>query len=263
MGKSDLLRVQDVRDAYRLIGECRDLGGDPARWQVRMCEGLRQLIGAPVSTVGEGLLVGFVALTYFDSGFDAHGRALLEAYHRDRGPRIDPFFQALLREPGRLVTRTRRQMVPDAGYYRSGVFTRYLGPGGADHRLASIYQTVQGGAISVLHLHRAPGERDFSPRELRLLKFFHGELGALVGRALVSAAEPSPEKLSPRLRQTLACLLEGDSEKHVAARLGLSQATTHQYVTALYRRFGVRSRAQLLAHALRRAGDGRWRSVTG
>ena len=26
MAKSDLLRVQDVRDAYRLIGECRDLG---------------------------------------------------------------------------------------------------------------------------------------------------------------------------------------------------------------------------------------------
>jgi len=28
--------------------------------------------------------------------------------------------------------------------------------------------------------------------------------------------ESGPEKLSPRLRQTLACLLEGDSEKHVA-----------------------------------------------
>ena len=28
MAKSDLLRFQDVRDAYRLIGECRDLGSD-------------------------------------------------------------------------------------------------------------------------------------------------------------------------------------------------------------------------------------------
>jgi hypothetical protein len=39
MGTSDLLRVQDVRDAYRLIGECRDVGSDPALWQSRMFEG--------------------------------------------------------------------------------------------------------------------------------------------------------------------------------------------------------------------------------
>lgn len=34
MRKSDLLRVQDVRDAYRLIGDCRDLGSEPAPQRV-------------------------------------------------------------------------------------------------------------------------------------------------------------------------------------------------------------------------------------
>jgi DNA-binding CsgD family transcriptional regulator len=38
----------------------------------------------------------------------------------------------------------------------------------------------------------------------------------------------------------------------VAARLGLSPLTTHQYVKSLYRRFGVQSRAELLAYFLRR-----------
>src|SRR5262249_45277925 len=93
---------------------------------------------------------------------------------------------------------------------------------------------------------------DFSPREQRLLQFLHAELGRLIRGPLVSATEPGIEHLSPRLRQTLACLLEGDSEKQVAGRLGLSHATVHQYVTALYRRFGVQGRAQLLAHVLRR-----------
>jgi len=55
MGKSDLLRVQDVRDAYRLIGECRDLGNDPAPWHRHMFGGLCRLIGAPAATGGEGL----------------------------------------------------------------------------------------------------------------------------------------------------------------------------------------------------------------
>jgi DNA-binding CsgD family transcriptional regulator len=44
----------------------------------------------------------------------------------------------------------------------------------------------------------------------------------LIGRSLVSALEPSRDRLSPRLRQTLAYLLDGDSEKRVADRLGLS-----------------------------------------
>jgi DNA-binding NarL/FixJ family response regulator len=90
------------------------------------------------------------------------------------------------------------------------------------------------------------------------LNFFHAELGPLIGRALVSATEPSPVKLSPRLQQTLACLLDGDSEKQIADRLGLSHATTHQYVTALYRHFGVGSRAQLMAYVLKRIGRGQW-----
>jgi len=46
--KTDLLRVQDVRDADRLIGECRDLGSEPTLWQRRMVDGLRRLVGVPV-----------------------------------------------------------------------------------------------------------------------------------------------------------------------------------------------------------------------
>src|SRR5262245_19055350 len=91
-----------------------------------------------------------------------------------------------------------------------------------------------------------------------MLEFFHREIGPLVGRALVSAAEPSPGDLSRRLRQTLACLVAGDTEKQVAARLGVSHATAHQYVTALYRRFDVNSRGSLLAHEVKRIGRREW-----
>lgn len=53
--------------------------------------------------------------------------------------------------------------------------------------------------------------------------------------------------LPPRLKQTLTCLLAGDSEKQAARRLGLSPHTVHVYVKSLYRRFGVNSRGELLA----------------
>jgi DNA-binding CsgD family transcriptional regulator len=262
MSKSDLLRIQDVRDAYRLIGECRDLGGDPALWQRRMVEGACRLFGVHSATGGEGRWIrphqAVQVVSAFVAGLDARGREAYLAYHRELGPRGDPIFQALQQVPGRLVTRARRQLVSDAAWYRSAAW-EYRHPIGIDEELTSIRQVSDDGAITVISLHRALRAREFSPREQRLVSFFHEELGRLVGHALVSVTEPSPDKLSPRLRQTLACLLEGDSEKQVAARLSLSRATTHQYVTALYRHFGVQSRAQLLAHTFKRSGRVLWK----
>lgn len=255
--KSDLLRFQDVRDAYRLIGECRDLGGDPALWQRRMLEGACQLIGVPVAAGGEGRWIrphGTVEVfSAFAAGLDSRGYELFTAYHRELGPSGDPIFQALGHVPGQVVTRARRQLVSDGAWYRSAAW-EYRRPIGIDEQLTSVYQVSGDGAVSVIAVHREASKREFSARQHRLMSFFHAELGRLIGQALVSTIEPSSGKLSPRLRQTLACLLDGDSEKQLAARVGLSQATVHQYVTTLYRYFGVRSRAQLLALALKRIG---------
>jgi DNA-binding NarL/FixJ family response regulator len=94
------------------------------------------------------------------------------------------------------------------------------------------------------------GERSFATRERHLLHLCHEELGRLTGTVLARQAERAG--LAPRLCQTLDCLLDGDGEKQVAARLALSLPTVHQYVTALYRHFGVSSRAELVAHFIRR-----------
>jgi DNA-binding CsgD family transcriptional regulator len=261
MAKSDLLRVRDVRHTYRLIGECREVGSDPILWYPHMLAGLCRLIGVPVATGGEGLWLrpqrSVEPLSVFDSGLDPRGREALAAYHAESGVDGDPILRALQHLPARLVTRTRRQLVSDAMWYRSASFN-YRRLGGIDHQLTSVYQVSASGAISVITVNRALGERDFSSREQRLLNFFHGEIGPLIRRDLASVAEPRADTLSPRLRQTLACLVEGDSEKQVATRLGLSPATTHQYVTALYRHFGVGSRAQLLAYIIKRIGRGMW-----
>lgn len=85
------------------------------------------------------------------------------------------------------------------------------------------------------------------------MRLFYAELGPHLGRALALSHEPSLSGLAPRVRQTLEALLEGDSEKQAAARLGLSTATVHEYVIALHRHFGVASRAELMAYFLRRA----------
>src|SRR5262245_60277397 len=265
MPKAELLRVQDVHDAYRLIGDCRDLGSDPALWNRRMLEGLCRLVGAPAATGGEGQWIRanrvVESISAFDAGFDSRAHERYMAYHREVGPGGDPIFRALQRVPGRHVVRSRRQLVSDFTWYRSVTWNEYHRPVNIDDQLTSVFQISNDGTFSVIALPRGRGEREFSPREHRVLSFFHGELGRLVGRSLVSDTEPHPDELSPRLRQTLVWLLEGDSEKQVASRLGLSEATTHQYVTALYRHFGVQSRAQLMAHAIKRLARREWREL--
>ncbi|MFO0759058.1 MAG: LuxR C-terminal-related transcriptional regulator [Byssovorax sp.] len=114
-----------------------------------------------------------------------------------------------------------------------------------------IYATYAGGGDvgCSLSLHRAWGERAFSERERRLIALVHEECAFLhqppdeIDRALL-------RDLRPRLRDTLRALVQGKSEKQIAADLGLSIHTVHEYVKALYRHFGVQSRGELLARCL-------------
>jgi DNA-binding CsgD family transcriptional regulator len=257
MSKSDSLRFRDVRAVFRLIGECRDLGKEPGLWFRRMLEGLAVLFGVVQAAGGEVFWDRsgrhLQPVSAYSVTAEAAGNEVFDAYGRDEGWGGDPVMQAIEKLSGRLITRTRRQLVSDADWYGSDSFDRYRGPARIDHQLVSVLQVSDNGATSIVSMARALGERDFSPRERRLLNLFHAELGGLIGGPLVSATDPSVAQLSPRLRDTLACLLDGDSEKQAAVRLGLSHTTVHQYVTALYRRFDVRSRAELLAHVIRRA----------
>ncbi|WP_435020254.1 response regulator transcription factor [Tundrisphaera sp. TA3] len=78
----------------------------------------------------------------------------------------------------------------------------------------------------------------------------------LVGGPLARFDEPSPGELSPRVREVLRFVLEGDSDKQIALRLGLSVLTVNQYTKLIYRHFGTRGRVELLARWIRRG----WKS---
>ena len=72
---------------------------------------------------------------------------------------------------------------------------------------------------------------------------------------MMTKDEISPDErakeLSPRLRETLNCLLGGSSEKSIAQQLKISPHTVHGYVKLIYRHFKVKSRAQLLSQWVR------------
>ena len=135
MAEPERLRLKDVRAAFRLIGECRELGGDAGAWRRHMLEGLRQLVGAQVALCMQLNEVGTGAERIsapLDAGFlDVAGRALWEHYQREQAHRDDPFHLRYYSGfTGRLRTR-RLGSVVDAREWRcSSISTITSGPAG-------------------------------------------------------------------------------------------------------------------------------------
>jgi DNA-binding CsgD family transcriptional regulator len=95
---------------------------------------------------------------------------------------------------------------------------------------------------------RGPGQPPFTESErdriayaLRGLKWFHRQL--MLSHGLLAAKNP----LTPAERQVLHLLLTGLSEKLIAEQLGRSYHTTHDWISSIYRKFGVNNRATLMA----------------
>jgi DNA-binding CsgD family transcriptional regulator len=256
MRKSHQLRLRDLRDIYRLIGECRDLGRDYGAWRAhlltRLCALLDAQVGVGVQAVsndgGEPAPIGTVSVGWRSTDAER----CFQQFVDEELPCSDPVFDgihALLHEGKVLVVRCRRELVDDRVWYRSEFYNNYPRRGGLNECLYSYcwLPAEPSTIIDGIELHRPQRRRPFGERERRMLRWLHRELRPLIGRQLAAPGDPSPTELSPRLCQTLELLLEGAAEKQIARRLKLSHSTVHGYVTALYRHFGVHSRGELLA----------------
>ena len=72
----------------------------------------------------------------------------------------------------------------------------------------------------------------------------------MMSSGLLLASSP----LTAGERRVLHGLLTEASEREIADQLQLAPSTTHQHVTAIFRKFGVRSRAALMSLWIGRAG---------
>lgn len=254
MASSDRLRLKDLRAAYRLLAECRELGSDPQAWRLHMLDGLRQLVGARVALTMQLHDIGTEQeriTAPLDAGFlEPAGRALWGRYQREKAHRDDPFHLAYYGDfTGLLRTRCLYSVVDARQWQSSRHYNEYVRACGLDDRITSSLRLPSRSppVIQVIVLHRATEDGRYTRRAQRLVHLFHHELETLIGRQLLlPGAETGGPALPPRLRQVLACLLQGDGEKQIAIRLGISRHTVNRHVQRLYRQFGVQSRGELM-----------------
>jgi DNA-binding CsgD family transcriptional regulator len=259
-GKSERLRLSEVRAVFRLVGECRELGADHAAWRGHLAARLGGLVGGQVGMVGElapptgpatpGRLLSAVHVGWLS----AQARAIWASYLASGEYVREPVHCAMQALVSRKGLCSRDQAVEDREWFASAFYNDALRASELDEMLVSFRDLPGCGRQNGIFLFRPRGGAVFRRRERRLVGLLHRDLGRHFGAALATLDDPNPSGLAPRLRETLRCLLEGDGEKQVAARLGVSTLTVHDYVKSLYRHFGVASRPELLAYFLRRSG---------
>jgi DNA-binding CsgD family transcriptional regulator len=270
MFKSVRIDGADLRALFRLFDECRLLGDDSRVWRSHFAQQLAQLIDADlvfcVETAGCRALVPKdlgVADWGWENGFDLAGwaRALSE-FQKDPfySLGLQRYFAQFIDSDG--VACSRRDLITNRdwdGSFDHQVIHRTVG---VDHALWCFRSlpSLKDEQIGVIAL-RGKGRRDFEPKTRAIVAEAQALLAPAVGGSLARFTDPAPSQLSRRTRQVLRCLLEGDGDKQIAARLAISPLTVNVHTKAIYKHFGVSSRAELLARWIRRRwGGGPWDS---
>lgn len=140
----------------------------------------------------------------------------------------------------------RSEVLSDRAWYGNRWASEEFRTMGLDHGLYARV-ALDARKTECLAVFRPPGARTFTTEDRALMGLLTTEVARLVrprSRPLFIDVELG---LSPRETQTLERLCRGESEKQVAEALAISRHTVHTYVKALYRRFDVKSRAELLA----------------
>ena len=261
MGSSNQLRERDLTAIVQLVHECGELWADADAWQKHLLNGACRLTGTAVGHYNESRIWPdrrwVEILDEMHCGWrDDAARAVRDRLlreHPDRAaymPKCYGLALAALAAPD--VTALRPQMTPDRAWYRSAMFNGYHRPSHVDGFVMSFALNRQTGNIILLEVCQDLSDPAPTPRAKRIISLLNRQVTPMVGTVLATNGQRGMRGLSPRLRQTLDALLEGDSEKQIAARLGLHRPTVHEYVGSLYRHFGVSSRGELMAYFVRR-----------
>jgi DNA-binding CsgD family transcriptional regulator len=165
--------------------------------------------------------------------------------HMERDPGMST--RKIISEAGRFRSyRLRDGFIDFEAFRQTPQYQVYFKQGGITDRIWCVFP-VNEDAESLFCFDRIHRRAHFTPEHERLvahalrgIKWFHRQQllnhGLLVGNA----------PLSPAHRRLLPHLLSHKSEKEIADALGLSRATTHKYITEIYRSFNVSSRAGLI-----------------
>ncbi len=115
------------------------------------------------------------------------------------------------------------------------------------HGDEDIYQAFQAGARGYVLKHISPEELVSA---IRMMHDGNFPLPPLIAARLAQRLHAA--ELTSRERDVLDCIMDGESNKEIAARLFISEGTVKVHVNNLMSKLGAENRTQVVIHALRR-----------
>ncbi len=120
-----------------------------------------------------------------------------------------------------------------------------------ERQILRLSKTVRPGRVMHFELLLPAADRPHLPVPLDTLRLTLDALARWLhwldmSHGPVTKQGPMP----PHQRKVLLLMVTGLSEKQIAAELNITTNTAHQYVTTLFRRYGVRNRPSLMARWL-------------
>src|SRR5262249_5243561 len=141
----------------------------------------------------------------------------------------DPALHEFLAAHGQTVTMVR-DPTADRQWYRSAHYDIVRRPFDIDHSLYCRL-TLPDGCDMAVGVQRCPGDLPFAAREKAILHLLHTHAPHVY--AARRETQPKLERLAPRLQPVLRYLMQGNSDKEIAAKLQLSRHTIHRYTLAI------------------------------
>ena len=260
MGKSQRIRLRDIREIDRLVHECLEFWADPDEWRMHLVRGVTQLTNVQLSSCEhralsprdpQGKVVGRASYGWPD---ERTRNSFLEALDGEPGSDGMPNFEIGVQwlVENNAATMWRGDVVDEPEWHQSRFYQCFFEPAGFIDGMVSIRWDPRPGHFMMVSLNRLRRDPPFQARQRKLLRLAHHAIMPFVGKRLAIEGQKSVKRLTPRRREALQWLLDGLTESELAERMGISPATAHQYVGELYGHFGVNSRAQLMAYFIHR-----------
>lgn len=286
---TEWLASPDVVKLLRVFTGLATMRNDPRSWRVKLLDQVIELL--PATAASAFILKNVVpeappvVVSLFDAGFKpgSQRQAFLQEFNtaafRDLFSRraLDRFISSR----AETFTAFRSDLVDERSWIAEPQVHALRLSAGVEDCLLSLHRGTDRGTAYALYVFRAPARHHaltgatgggggaggggdapvadvparFGQRERALLHALHAGLDGMFRAEESTHRLNRATELPPRLRQTLECLLAGDTERQVALKLSLSVHTVHDYVKALYTHFGVSSRGELLSKWMQTSGQ--------
>jgi DNA-binding NarL/FixJ family response regulator len=272
--KSHRVNAEQMRNIYLLLGECQELGDDLVQWRSHLWMGIAKLLDADL--ILHAAISGKIGAANmrcggawgFENGFNAQGwLSVVQEYGGTLQSESTEIMMQRVQTVKNGCVASRQMMITNDQWSSTFDKTVIADTIGTSAAIQSYFWLPgEYKELDVCTLTRGVGRPQFVEREVEIMRLLHGEVTKLVGNRLAGYDDPRPGALPPRVRQVLRCMLEGDSDKQIAARLEISSHTVNQYTKLIYQHFSVKGRAELLARWIKRGwgiNSGTWETPPG